>query len=98
MTPNALKTLRPGQQYRVRIRNYRTATRVFLYLERRFRSIPCAVFSTPVRGPITVQIIKPCHVRISGPTPPRSEISVPHYDLLQCEPIQTCPTQADPVS
>jgi len=98
MTRNALKTLRPGQQYRVRIRHGRTATRIFLFRERRFGIIPCAVFSAPVRGPVTVHVIKPGHLRISGPTPPRSEISVPHYDLLQCNPMATCQAQADPIS
>jgi hypothetical protein len=96
MSPSVLKTLRSGQQYRVKIRNQRTATRIFLYRERRFKHIPCAVFSSPVRGPLIVHLDKPGQIRIAGPKPPRSALSVPHYDLLECEPIPTCSKKHSP--
>lgn len=98
MSPSAIKNLRTGQQYRVKIRNQRTATRIFLYRERRFKSIPCAVFSSPVRGPLIIHVVKPGQIRLAGPTPPRSQLSVPHYDLLQCEPTPTCSKKSGAVS
>lgn len=86
MTPAALTKLTPGAVYRVLIRQHdlrdnRTAAktgrwptlktyrvrRVFRGIERRLGEIPCAVFSARLR---------------KGSTP-ASEISVPHYDLIE---------------
>lgn len=87
MTAQALQHLQPGQRYRVRAKGHRTHTRIFLYHETRFGNIPCAVFSAQVRGPLDVQVLAPGRIRYNGSTPPRSELSVPHYDLDFCDPI-----------
>jgi len=78
MSPRALHQLRSRQHYRVRITGRRTETPTFLSRERRFHTIPCPVLSSPVRGPLTVKIIKPGHVRITAP---------PHRDQNSASPM-----------
>lgn len=84
MTTTEIKSLQPGQLYRVRMRkssfDARTkstlhtygprATRQFLCHELRFGNIPCAVFS----GRITQRCSGDC-----------SEVSIPYYDLNEAE-------------
>ena len=80
MTAQAITDLKPGCKYRVRVRYFdlfkqqhrpgRTVVRFFHEIEHRFNSIPCAVFSSAI---------------VKGRIP-RGELSVPHYDILDCSP------------
>lgn len=85
MSPEDLRRLTPGKTYRVRTKGGRTRTRIFKWLETRFGSILCGVFSTQIRGPITVEVVGPDHLRFSGAHVPQGEWSIPHYDIEWCE-------------
>jgi len=85
MTPTELSQLKPGQAYHVKMKGHRWELRIFKHLERRFRSIPCAVFTSRVRKPLRVEVIGRGTLRFTGPSVPRSEWSIPHYDLDACQ-------------
>lgn len=85
MSPTFLRTLKPGTPYRVTIKGHRSTLRIFKYLERRWKSIPCAVFTSRVQGPLTIEVLDKGRLRLSGKHVPRSEWSIPHYDLERCE-------------
>lgn len=65
----------------------RARRRVFKWSEMRFGSILCYVFSAPCRNDVRA-VYDPTvkSLRISGERVPASEVSVPHYDLLMCDP------------
>ncbi len=81
--------LRNGARYRVKMSGRkRSAIRIFKWTEKRFRSIRCFVFTAPVSAAVTAewnQGEKSLFLR--GPKIPRSEVSVPYYDLISCEPV-----------
>lgn len=95
--------IKPGTICMVRIRSSkwegnalkhkpgRLARRVFKWTEKRFGEILCYVFSSPCRADVKVKVEtmqdNAIHLTISGPKVPCSEVSVPHYDLIHCEPI-----------
>ncbi len=85
MSPTFLRTLKPGTPYRVTMKGHRSTLRIFKYLERRWKSIPCAVFTSRVQGPLTIEVLGKGRLRLSGKHVPRSEWSIPHYDLERCE-------------
>ena len=78
-----ISALTPGLIYRVRHKGGKQANRrVFKWTEQRFGGIPCAVFSSQVRGELTVERL-PDGLRFSGKFVPRGEISIPAYDLIE---------------
>jgi hypothetical protein len=85
MTPTELNQLKPGQAYHVKMKGHRWELRIFKHLEERFQSIPCAVFTSRVRKPLTVEVIGKDALRFTGPSVPRGEWSIPHYDLDACQ-------------
>lgn len=87
MTPQEILALQPGRLYRVRMNHSRTIKRIFKWIEYRHKTIICAVFTSQVRSPVAVTVLGPDHLRFTGPSVPRSEWSVPHYDLNECTEI-----------
>lgn len=64
----------------------RILRRIFKWNEKRFGDIDCYVFSSPVRAHVrTTWDPAEKSLTIHGAAP-ASEVSVPHYDLLLCEP------------
>ncbi len=85
MSPSILKTLNPGMPYRVRIKGGRRSIRIFKWSETRQPfGILCAVFTSRVQGPLQVTVVDRRTLRFSGRHIPVSELSVPHYDLIEC--------------
>lgn len=87
MTTQELLALKPGQLYHVRMKNTRRVRRIFKWTEYRHQDILCAVFTSQVRGSIAVRLLGPAHMQFTGRSVPRSEWSVPHYDLTECTEI-----------
>ena len=85
MSPTFLRTLKPGTPYRVTMKGHRSTLRIFKYLERRWTSIPCAVFTSRVQGPLTIEVLGKGRIRFTGKHVPRSEWSIPYYDMERCE-------------
>lgn len=85
--------IKPGQVCIVKIRDQkRTTRRVFKWTEQRFGEILCYVFTSPIRRSVRVTVYPPENgIAISGPRVPRSEVSVPHYDLQFCEQVKNAP-------
>jgi hypothetical protein len=66
----------------------RKTRRIFKGLESRFGTVPCAVFTTRV-GPATSATYDEVTgmLSISGKRVPRSEVSIPHYNLETVESV-----------
>jgi hypothetical protein len=82
--------LKPATRYRVKIKGQaRAFVRIFKWSEkRRTFGMKCFVFTAPVAADVvaTWNAAKES-LTLSGKRVPRSEVSVPHYDLLSCEPV-----------
>ncbi len=91
--------LTPGQHYNVKVRNLvdlntqkvgRSVRRIFKRTETRFRSIPCYVFTSKVSPRLTAtwhEDTKTLSLSLVGRGYfPASELSVPEYDIVSCEP------------
>jgi len=63
----------------------RKVRRIFLGTETRFRAIPCAVFTAKVRKDVQARW-DPARksLQLTGSRLPAQELSVPHYDILEC--------------
>lgn len=94
MKANELQALQPAQTYVVvhktadndgKATQSKAVRRVFKGIETRFGAIPCAIFTSKVGRNVTAQIEDEMLV-ISGRKVPRSEISIPHYDLVSVLP------------
>lgn len=85
-----LDTLQSGTICNVLIRGQqRIRRRVFKWREQRFTDIPCFVFSAPVAQNVRATYHEESkRLTISGHPIPLSEVSVPRYDVLLCEPIR----------
>lgn len=81
--------LTPGTHYRVQIAGQRRVTRrIFKWAEQRFGEIPCFVFTAPVSAAVRATWNPDTQeLSLTGPRAPRSEVSVPHYDLLTATPV-----------
>ena len=78
--------LTSGTIYQVLIRGQKRRTRrVFKWNEKRFRKIPCLVFTSPVpRGMQAAWNPETKTLSLRGARRfPDAEVSVPHYDLLE---------------
>ena len=83
------QTLEPGRKYKVthRVTDFHgnektvTATRVFKWMETRFESIPCFVFSSKVDRNVEAWF-EDNKLYMRGKRLPQSELSIPIYDLL----------------
>jgi len=89
MNTTDLSMLRSGTRYRVKIVGHqRSAIRIFKWLETRLASIPCAVFTSPVKPDVSAAWDpEKKTLSLSGKKLPASEVSVPHYDIDWVEPI-----------
>ena len=77
-------TLEPAKRYKVTHRNGEktvTATRIFKWMENRFGSIPCFVFTSRVNKDVIASFADDILI-ISGRRIPSSELSIPIYDLI----------------
>ena len=63
--------------------------RIYKWPETRFGSIPCHVFTSPCRKDVRA-VYDPVSksLTISGSRVPASEVPVPEYDILLCEPYR----------
>jgi|LNFM01.1.fsa_nt_gb hypothetical protein len=85
MSPEELRRLIPGTLYQVQIKNGRSTKRVFMGIEDRHPfQIPSGIFTSRVITPLTVTIVSSTQFRFQGTRPPKSELSIPHYDLIAC--------------
>lgn len=97
MSPAALQRLSPGTLYLVRTKTGRATKRIFKGVETREPfGIACAVFTTRVRTPVTVDAMHRRTVRYPRRHVPRGELSVPHYELMTCIPIMASSIQGTP--
>lgn len=77
--------LKTGSHYLVKHEGSKRAVRrIYKYSERRFKSILCFVFSSKVNKNVTMT--KKGNVYCwHGIKLPESEVSIPYYDLIECE-------------
>ena len=83
-------SLTPGTIYRVKIKGQsRAPRRVFKWTEKRPTfGMKCFVFTAPVAADFRASWDpRAKSLTLSGKRVPRSEVSVPHYDLESCEPV-----------
>ena len=88
MNARELRSLKSGNAYLVKIRGQSMQVRrIFKWTETRFGSIPCAVFTAKVHSDVRGQW-DPARktLRLTGSRLPAQELSVPHYDILECAP------------
>lgn len=75
--------LNPGSRYRVRTHNQRkTVERIYKWPETRLGSIPCHVFTARVASDVSASW-DGTRLTITGSKVPRSELSIPEYDLAE---------------
>ena len=78
----------PGKHYFVIHENSkRKVRRIFKKTELRFGNIICAVFTSKIPPQLTMEVLPDGYVYRNGKMP-SSELSIPYYDLLTCEPIK----------
>ena len=79
--------LQPGRRYLVLHRGgQRPVRRIFKWIERRFGSLPCQVFTSQVTSEVQATwIAKTKTLRLRGLKLPSSELSIPDYDLIECK-------------
>ena len=89
MEISATRKLAQGTTYMVMIRGQkRRCRRVLKSRERRFGDIPCLVFTSPIPKTISSKWDEQtATLTLSGNGRyPCREVSVPHYDLIECVP------------
>ena len=91
-----LETIPRGTICNVLIKGQRNIRRrVFKWPEMRFGEIRCYLFSAPCARDVRAEYDPhEKSLTISGKRVPASEVSVPHYDLLLCEPYRNLPEPA----
>ncbi len=88
MSTRELGLLKNGKAYLVKIRGQSVKVRrIFKWTETRFGSIPCAVFTAKARKDVRGHW-DPARrtLSLTGSRLPAQELSVPHYDILECLP------------
>jgi hypothetical protein len=95
MNTSAMHQFEPGKAYFVAHRDHTVegvprvsprVLRIFKGMEQRFGDIPCAIFTAKVtRGTTATYDEATKTLTISGKRVPRSEVSVPHYDIMTAE-------------
>lgn len=78
-------TLEPAKRYKIKHREGKrtiTATRIFKWIDTRFGSIPCFVFTSRVNKDVKARF-ENNKLYISGRRIPQQELSIPLYDLLE---------------
>lgn len=96
MNLSTMALLEPGNTYLVAHRGRsdsrqqgatRKVRRIFKGVEKRFGEISCAVFTSKVNKTASASFNTETSVlSIRGARVPRSEVSIPHYDLITAEP------------
>jgi hypothetical protein len=78
-------TLEPAKRYKIKHcegNKIINATRIFKWMESRFESIPCFVFTSKVDKSVKARF-EDNMLYISGRRIPKQEVSIPLYDLLE---------------
>ena len=85
MTNSNYNWLIQGRKYYVKFRGQnRHILRIFKWTEKRFDEIPCSVFTSRVSKDVTCEVTKDSLI-LSGKRTPKSEVSIPYYDLISCK-------------